>query len=628
MSFPRGFFCTLSILLGIFLSGNAQSQCTGCTVTITNNGLAGYTVTDNSVVCIRFNRSNPINLSNRNNVTVCVDEGFTFSGNFTGYTNTNRLTVNVYGTFRGDLILNNAASSFNVFSTGAYNNAGTLTVTNGSVNNLGTISRPVLLSNSSSYNNQGNQSGAVTLNNNASFTNSGIKSDLLTLNNSATFLNSGTKNGNLTVNNSGTVTNSGAMTVPTLSLATVNTSFTNSSTGTLTVSNTATLRGIVNISGTANFSNNVTLQDLGTNLTVSNGGQMNISGALTVGPNALVNVTNASNGIPQTTLSAASLTFPNNGGSNNREFFIGPNSNVSVSNDTNLDTDRAVMNIQGNFETGRDLVVSNNGGTSPVRINLNGNGSLNVGRDAIINRDIVASGNSSFTVDRDFRMANTSSYSFNISDNVTFTVNGNTEINRLLNVSGTSSIFLNGNLNLPNVGSASITLNDDVSLVVRGTATVNRPFVFNDNVVATFESNVDLPNVGGAAFEVNNNGDVLIQGNLNRTGSSATINVRNSGSLVICNDRAPNGDIEGLFPPATAPNVNISPIPAFYGGCRILPVEFNYFDVVFRRENRKVLVTWATAKEWNNSHFEIQRSDDGLKTWKTLDNVPGKGWSD
>lgn len=61
---------------------------------------------------------------------------------------------------------------------------------------------------------------------------------------------------------------------------------------------------------------------------------------------------------------------------------------------------------------------------------------------------------------------------------------------------------------------------------------------------------------------------------------------------------------------------------------RILPVEFMYVDAFFRRENREVLVTWATAKEWNNSHFEIQRSDDGLKTWKTLDNVPGKGWSD
>jgi hypothetical protein len=61
---------------------------------------------------------------------------------------------------------------------------------------------------------------------------------------------------------------------------------------------------------------------------------------------------------------------------------------------------------------------------------------------------------------------------------------------------------------------------------------------------------------------------------------------------------------------------------------RILPVEFLFVDANFRRENREVLVTWATGKEWNNSHFEIQRSEDGLKTWKTLDNVPGKGWSD
>lgn len=61
---------------------------------------------------------------------------------------------------------------------------------------------------------------------------------------------------------------------------------------------------------------------------------------------------------------------------------------------------------------------------------------------------------------------------------------------------------------------------------------------------------------------------------------------------------------------------------------RILPVEFLYVDANFRRENREVQVTWATGKEWNNSHFEIERSANGLKTWKTLDAVQGLGWSD
>lgn len=642
----------------------AFAQCSGCTVTISNNGAAGYTVNDNDVVCIQFNRTTAVNLSNRNNVTVCVDEGFVFSGGFTNYTNTNQLTVNVYGTYRGNLTLNNSLSQFRVLSGGVYDNSGTLTVTSGSALNQGTISRPIVLSNSSVYSNSGTQSGTVTLNQTSTYTNTGTQSGNLTqnndsnyansgshsgtlvmgsgatasnagsitgnvtLNNNSTFTNTGTKSGVLTLANSATVINSGNLTLTNLTTGAATVSLTNSPSGTLSVTNAVTLRGNVNLAGTITFSGNLTLQDAGTHLTVSQGGQLVIGGTFSVGPNALVTTVNSPALDPETTITASSLTFPNNGGATNREFVIGAHTSVFVTNDTNLDTERAVMNIQGNFETGRDLIISNNGGTSPVRINLNGNGSIKVGRNATIRRDIVASGNSSFTVDGNFTMENTSTYSFDISGNVRFTVQGNTVINQPLNVSGTSTVELNGNLTIPNVGTASLTLNNDVSLTVAGTTVVNRPLVFNGNSVGTFESNVDIPNVGGALLQVNGNGDVLIQGNLTRTGTSGTISVTGAGSLVICNDRAPNGDIEGLFPPATATNVNIAPLPAFYGGCRLLPVEFSYFDVVFRRENREVQVTWATGKEWNNAHFEIERSADGLKTWKTLGAVQGRGWSD
>ncbi|WP_373496531.1 glycine-rich domain-containing protein [Aquiflexum sp.] len=65
-----------------------------------------------------------------------------------------------------------------------------------------------------------------------------------------------------------------------------------------------------------------------------------------------------------------------------------------------------------------------------------------------------------------------------------------------------------------------------------------------------------------------------------------------------------------------------------YPNVRILPVEYLYFDAHFRRENKSVDLLWATAKEWENSHFEIQRSLQGIKNWEVLGNEPGYGWSD
>lgn len=65
-----------------------------------------------------------------------------------------------------------------------------------------------------------------------------------------------------------------------------------------------------------------------------------------------------------------------------------------------------------------------------------------------------------------------------------------------------------------------------------------------------------------------------------------------------------------------------------YPNFRILPVEYLYFDANFKREDKLVELQWATAKEWENSHFEIQRSLQGIKNWELIGNEPGSGWSD
>jgi hypothetical protein len=57
----------------------------------------------------------------------------------------------------------------------------------------------------------------------------------------------------------------------------------------------------------------------------------------------------------------------------------------------------------------------------------------------------------------------------------------------------------------------------------------------------------------------------------------------------------------------------------------ILPVELSYFKAKKEKENINIL--WQTQSEQNNSHFEIQRSNNS-KTWTTIDKVIGAGTTD
>ncbi|MFY0673403.1 MAG: choice-of-anchor D domain-containing protein [Bacteroidia bacterium] len=55
-----------------------------------------------------------------------------------------------------------------------------------------------------------------------------------------------------------------------------------------------------------------------------------------------------------------------------------------------------------------------------------------------------------------------------------------------------------------------------------------------------------------------------------------------------------------------------------------LPVDFTFFTAQWDTEGESALLNWQTAMEENNSHFEIQRSFDGL-TWEQVGEVQGQG---
>ncbi|WP_449353863.1 T9SS type A sorting domain-containing protein [Algoriphagus boseongensis] len=61
---------------------------------------------------------------------------------------------------------------------------------------------------------------------------------------------------------------------------------------------------------------------------------------------------------------------------------------------------------------------------------------------------------------------------------------------------------------------------------------------------------------------------------------------------------------------------------------RILPIDFLYFDAKYNPNLRTGDLKWATSKEWENSHFEIERAINGIKNWSVIDQVAGAGYSD
>ncbi|MDN3668803.1 hypothetical protein QWY93_05630 [Echinicola jeungdonensis] len=64
------------------------------------------------------------------------------------------------------------------------------------------------------------------------------------------------------------------------------------------------------------------------------------------------------------------------------------------------------------------------------------------------------------------------------------------------------------------------------------------------------------------------------------------------------------------------------------GEClRILPVVWQDIEAQFIQENKNVRIIWTTTKEWENSHFEIERSVDDAEDFKVIGKVEGLGWT-
>ncbi len=61
---------------------------------------------------------------------------------------------------------------------------------------------------------------------------------------------------------------------------------------------------------------------------------------------------------------------------------------------------------------------------------------------------------------------------------------------------------------------------------------------------------------------------------------------------------------------------------------RVLPVQWALFVANYDINTRSAQLSWSTLKEWENSHFEVERAQNGINSWEKIGEVAGVGYSD
>lgn len=296
---------------------------------------------------------------------------------------------------------------------------------------------------------------------------------------------------------------------------------------------------------------------------------------LEIGPNGVLNI---SGNLTQTAEVTANIVV-NGGELNVRGNLILPAGRSSA---------KTVMNVD--IRNGGSFEVS---GVTDAFGTITG-GKLDVRNDATLNLTGDADAQSSLLV-KSFEFGQRST--INIADGGGLIVEGLTEYtgnNSSINVNGffrTGGVLIRGGAGnqLNTFGNAEVVIDNDLD--VRG----NSEITFGGNSLVDIGG--DMRVEGGSKVTATNTAQIFI------CGAFPDPNIGNSGAVEL---------IDGQF--------NAS--------CRILPVDFAGFDAKFSVASQSVNLTWSTAKEWNNSHFEIERSIGSVADFKKIGEVSGKGWSD
>lgn len=315
---------------------------------------------------------------------------------------------------------------------------------------------------------------------------------------------------------------------------------------------------------------------------------------------------------------------------NSRGIILEEGASLVVLNGTTIKA-KSSLHVKGEFIT-KNLInnsgsfLSSGKGSTEIEGNLELNesaslllseGSKMTSGGSLISRGagrMDLTGNSQIAFTGDMNLSQGSKYTFN--DHSAMQVGGN-----LASTGGAHMTFS---------GNATGRVDMEISLRLGAILTLN------DNIL--FSSGGDVSLADGAKISANGNAEGSIGGNVDmRNGEITTsdfstlqvdktlrayrdhqVHANHQSGIFIC-DYENSTPVESKF-------INAQPSSYYGPGCYKLPVTWSSLDVKATKDQTQVL-TWSTAKEWGNSHFEIERSIDGTNHFVKIGEVQGAGWS-
>ena len=137
---------------------------------------------------------------------------------------------------------------------------------------------------------------------------------------------------------------------------------------------------------------------------------------------------------------------------------------------------------------------------------------------------------------------------------------------------------------------------------------------------ATVVIDGDVKFVGNdSGLDVRGNSEIEIGGNV-QTQPNSSFKIEDGSVVRMCGTGVNSPSNEELEELERTLNITI-------GNCRILPVEYLFIKAAYLKESRSSNLVWATAKEWESSHFEIERSTQGLNFQK-IGEIQAVGYKD
>lgn len=141
----------------------------------------------------------------------------------------------------------------------------------------------------------------------------------------------------------------------------------------------------------------------------------------------------------------------------------------------------------------------------------------------------------------------------------------------------------------------------------------------------------DLTIAGTSQITFGGDSNVYIEGDVNINGSGDRLIIEGNAKVAVCGENTqtdPPEDTVNKDNLNECPDPNNCPTGGYFVSCRILPVEYIYIESTYSKESNSAFLSWATAKEWENSRFEIERSIGDISDFIKVGEVQGMGWKD